>query len=199
MQARRRQPRSAKKVGAIDLADAVFGAEVKEHLFWEVVKAQRAAQARRHAQHQDARRGPRRRQEALQAEGHRQRAPGLDAARRTASAAAWSSARSPRDYAYTVPQKVRAAALALGAVAARARRRSWSSSTVRARRAQDQDARRRPQGAGRRRRRWSSTARATTTSSSRSATCRKPKFLPPEGVNVYDILRHDTWSSPRTR
>ena len=32
-----------KKVGNIELADAVFGTEVKEYLLWEVVKAQRAA------------------------------------------------------------------------------------------------------------------------------------------------------------
>jgi large subunit ribosomal protein L4 len=34
----------ARKVGEIDLADEVFAAEVKEHLFWEVVKAQTASQ-----------------------------------------------------------------------------------------------------------------------------------------------------------
>jgi large subunit ribosomal protein L4 len=32
-----------KKVGSIDLADAVFGTEVKEYLLWEIVKAQTAA------------------------------------------------------------------------------------------------------------------------------------------------------------
>ena len=32
-----------KKVGRADLDDAVFGAEVNEHLLWEVVKWQRAA------------------------------------------------------------------------------------------------------------------------------------------------------------
>jgi large subunit ribosomal protein L4 len=32
-----------KKVGQIDLADAVFGTKVKEHLLWEMVKAQQAA------------------------------------------------------------------------------------------------------------------------------------------------------------
>ena len=32
-----------KKVGALEVADAVFGARVKEHLLWEVVKAQQAA------------------------------------------------------------------------------------------------------------------------------------------------------------
>ena len=31
------------KVGSIDLADEVFAAEVKEHLFYEVVKAQLAS------------------------------------------------------------------------------------------------------------------------------------------------------------
>ena len=31
------------EVGHIDLADEVFGTEVKEHLFYEVVKAQRAS------------------------------------------------------------------------------------------------------------------------------------------------------------
>src|SRR3954467_14568756 len=31
------------KVGTVDLADEVFGAEVKEHLFYEVVKAQLAS------------------------------------------------------------------------------------------------------------------------------------------------------------
>ena len=34
---------AGKKVGQVDLDDAVFAAEVKEHLLWEVVKAQRAA------------------------------------------------------------------------------------------------------------------------------------------------------------
>jgi len=32
-----------KKVGAVEVADAVFGAAIREDLFWEVVKAQRAA------------------------------------------------------------------------------------------------------------------------------------------------------------
>ena len=32
-----------KKVGQMELADAVFGTRVKDYLFWEVVKAQLAA------------------------------------------------------------------------------------------------------------------------------------------------------------
>jgi large subunit ribosomal protein L4 len=34
---------SGAKVGQVDLDDGVFGAEVKEHLLWEIVKAQRAS------------------------------------------------------------------------------------------------------------------------------------------------------------
>ena len=34
----------ATKVGEIDLDDSVFAAEIKEHLFWEAVKAQQASQ-----------------------------------------------------------------------------------------------------------------------------------------------------------
>lgn len=37
---------SGKSVGDIELDDAVFGAPVKEHLLWEVVRAQRAAKRR---------------------------------------------------------------------------------------------------------------------------------------------------------
>ncbi len=35
-----------KKVGTIELDDSVFGAVVREHLFWEIVKAERASQRR---------------------------------------------------------------------------------------------------------------------------------------------------------
>ena len=31
------------KVGQMDVSDEVFGADVREHLLWEVVRAQRAA------------------------------------------------------------------------------------------------------------------------------------------------------------
>ena len=37
---------TGKQVGDIDVDDAVFGAEVKEHLLWEVVRSQRAAKRR---------------------------------------------------------------------------------------------------------------------------------------------------------
>jgi large subunit ribosomal protein L4 len=37
---------TGKQVGDIEVDDAVFGAEVKEHLLWEVVRSQRAAKRR---------------------------------------------------------------------------------------------------------------------------------------------------------
>jgi large subunit ribosomal protein L4 len=37
---------TGKTVGTLDVDDAVFGAEVKEHLLWEVVRSQRAAKRR---------------------------------------------------------------------------------------------------------------------------------------------------------
>ena len=127
-----------KKVGQADLADAVFGAKVKEYLLWEVVKAQRAAKRGRHARDQDARRGSRRRQEAVQAEGDRQRAPGFDPRRPSSSAAARCSGPQPRDYAYTVPKKVKRAALA-SALSLRAQgEEAGDRRRVRVRRAQDQ-------------------------------------------------------------
>ena len=67
------------KVGQMDLADEVFATKVKESLLWEVVKAQQAA--KRAGTHSTKTRRVRawRRQEAVPAEGDRQRSPGLDA------------------------------------------------------------------------------------------------------------------------
>ena len=126
-----------KKVGELDLADAVFAAKVKDYLLWEVVKAQRAASARRHAHDQDARRGARRRQEAVQAEGDRQRPPGLDPAPQFVGGGKVSGPQ-PRDYSYTVPKKVKRAALA-SALSLRAQEKKLVIvDELRVRRAQDQ-------------------------------------------------------------
>jgi hypothetical protein len=83
-----------KKVGELELADSVFGAKVKDYLLWEVVKAQQAAKrAGTHATKTRECRA-RRWQEALQAEGDRQRPPGLDPGAHTSWAAARCSART---------------------------------------------------------------------------------------------------------
>ena len=183
----------AKKVGELDLADDVFGAEVKEHLLYEVVKAQRAARARRHAHDQEARRGARRRQEAVQAEGHRPRASGLDPRRRTSSAAARRIGPQPRDYAYRPPQQgARRRAAQRRCRCARKRRTLIVVDGFELDDDQDQAARRRPRRRCRRRSsRSSSTTRATTTCAVGRATCRSRPVPAARGLNVYDLLRHD--------
>src|SRR5436853_4613523 len=100
-----------KKVGQAALADDVFGAKVKEHLLWEVVKAQQAAKpAGTHATKTRAH---------VRGGGKKPfKQKGTGNARR-------GSSRSPnhvgggkvfgphpRDYSYTVPKKVKRAALA---------------------------------------------------------------------------------------
>lgn len=100
-----------KKVGQIELADEVFGCKVREHLLWEVVKAQQAA--RRAGTHST------RTREFVRGGGKKPyRQKGTGNARQ-------GSIRSPnfvgggkvfgphpRDYEYSVPRKVRKAALA---------------------------------------------------------------------------------------
>ena len=64
-----------------------------------------------HARHEDPRRGPRRRQEAVPPEGDRPRPPGLAHARRTTAAAASSSGRTRARYAQRLPRKMKRLAL----------------------------------------------------------------------------------------
>ncbi len=101
---------SGKKVGQIEVADAVFGAQVKEHLLWEMVTAQRAA--RRAGTHATKTR------KFVRGGGRKPfKQKGTGSARQ-------GSTRSPqfvgggtvfgphpRSYEYTVPKKVKRAAL----------------------------------------------------------------------------------------
>jgi large subunit ribosomal protein L4 len=100
-----------KKVGELELADAVFGTAVKELPPVGGGQGPAGGQARRHPRHQDPRVRARRRQEALQAEGDRQRPPGLDPGAHFVGGGKVFGPH-PRDYAYTVPKKVKRAALA---------------------------------------------------------------------------------------
>ena len=100
-----------KKVGNIELADAVFATPVKEHLLWEVVKAQRAA--RRAGTHATKTR------EFVRGGGKKPyKQKGTGSARQASSRATNFVGGGkvfgphPRDYSYTVPKKVRRAALA---------------------------------------------------------------------------------------
>lgn len=99
-----------KKVSEIELADDVFAAEVKEHVLWEVVKQQLAS--RRAGTHCTLRRGevrgggkkPYRQKGTGNARQGSTRAPNFVGGAKV-------FAPKPRDYSYSVPKKVREAAL----------------------------------------------------------------------------------------
>lgn len=98
------------KVRAIELDDSVFGAEVKEHVLWETVRWQLAS--RRQGSHSTLHRGevrgggkkPFRQKGTGQARQGSSRSPN-----HVGGAKVFSP--KPRDYEYTLPKKVRAAAL----------------------------------------------------------------------------------------
>jgi large subunit ribosomal protein L4 len=99
-----------KKVGELDLADAVFAGEVNEHLFYEVVKAKLASD--RSGTHAVKNR-------SLVSGGGKKpfKQKGTGRARQGSTRASqWvgggkAMGPKPRDYAYDVPKKVRKAAL----------------------------------------------------------------------------------------
>ncbi|HVZ74922.1 MAG TPA: 50S ribosomal protein L4 [Polyangia bacterium] len=100
-----------KKVGSADLADAVFATEVKDYLLWELVKAQQAAKrAGTHATKTRAHvRGggkkPYKQKGTGNARQGSSRAPNHVGGGKVFGP-------HPRDYEYTVPKKVKRAALA---------------------------------------------------------------------------------------
>ena len=100
-----------KKVGALELADAVFGAEVKDYLLWEVVNAQRAAKragthsTKTRANVRGGGKKPYKQKGTGNARQGSTRAPNYVGGGKVFGP-------HPRDYSYTVPKKVRRAALA---------------------------------------------------------------------------------------
>src|SRR6059036_1385962 len=100
-----------KKVGELALADAVFGAKVKDYLLWEVVKMQQAnRRAGTHAtKTREFVRGGGRKPFKQKGTGNARqgstRAPQFVGGGRVFGP-------HPRDYSYTVPKKVKKAALA---------------------------------------------------------------------------------------
>jgi len=100
-----------KKVGQADLADAVFGAKVKDYLLWEVVKAQQAAKragthdTKTRAEVRGGGKKPYKQKGTGNARQGSTRAPNYVGGGKVFGP-------HPRSYAYTVPKKVRRAALA---------------------------------------------------------------------------------------
>jgi large subunit ribosomal protein L4 len=180
-----------KKVGQVDLADAVFAGPVKEHLLWEVVKAQQAAKrAGTHATktREHVRGGgkkPYRQKGTGNARQGSTRAPHFVGGGKVFGP-------HPRDYSYTVPKKVRKAALA-SALALRAKENRLVVVDQLAGVFDGKPQTKRLAGVlkalgiasallvdGKQNQHLAKSARNLAAA----------KCLPPEGLNVYDILNH---------
>ena len=179
------------KVGELDLSDAVFAAEVREHLFYEVVKAQLASarQGTAAAKNRSAVSGSTKKLYKQKGTG-RARHGSIRAPIYVGGGQAPPP--RPRDWSYRPPQKVRVGALTSalskfhkegrllvverfelpeiktkGVVAALGTLKAQKKTLV-----------------------VDSMDNENLRLSIRN--CKDHQFLPPEGVNVYDLLRHDT-------
>ncbi|HSN97808.1 MAG TPA: 50S ribosomal protein L4 [Candidatus Nanopelagicales bacterium] len=177
-------------VGEIDLSDEVFGAEVKEHLFYEVVKAQLASR----------RAGTKATKERSAVSGSSKklyRQKGTGRARQGSLRAphhpggGMAHALEPKDWSYRPPRKVRIGAL-----------KSALSLFARENRLIVLDSLELPEI----KTKGLVTTLATLQATKKALVVDDPaneklvksirnladhQFLPPEGVNVYDLLRHD--------
>ena len=179
------------KVGSLDLADEVFGAEVKEHLFYEVVKAQLASrrQGTQCAKNRSAVSGSTKKLYKQKGTG-RARHGSIRAPIYVGGGRAHPP--RPRDWSYRPPREVRVGAL-----------RSALSKFVKEGRLVVVD--RFELGEIKTK---SLVAALSTLKAEKKAlvvdsidnenlrlsirNSQEHQFLPPEGVNVYDLLRHDT-------
>ena len=178
-----------KKVGELALADAVFGAKVKDYLLWELVKAQQAAKrAGTHATKTRANvRGGGKKPYKQKGTGNARQGSSR-APNHVGGGKVWGP--HPRDYSYTVPRKVKRAALA-SALSLRAQEKKL---VIVDKLAFDAPKTKRLAGIlkalgvpsavvvdGKENVQLSKSARNLAES----------KYLAPEGLNVYDILDHD--------
>src|SRR5690606_7822868 len=184
---------SGKTVGQIELDDAVFAEEINEHLLWEVVKWQRAK----------ARAGTHKTKTRSEVHGSNikpWKQKGTGRARSGArTSPVWVGGGQtfgprPRDYSYTMPRKARRKALR-GALSLRAREQKIivldqfatdgkTRSVVQALAAL---------GAGQPKNKVLIVEAADNANLVRGArNLAVTKWLAPEGLNVYDVLHHET-------
>lgn len=179
------------KVGTVDLADEVFAAEVKEHLFYEVVKAQLASarQGTASAKNRSAVSGSTKKLYKQKGTG-RARHGSIRAPVFVGGGQAHPP--RPRDWSYRPPRQVRLGAL-----------RSALSKFQKEGRLVVVDRFELPEIKTK-----NVLAALSTLKTDRKTlvvdvagneklrlsikNCADHQFLPPEGVNVYDLLRHDT-------
>lgn len=179
------------KVGTVDLADEVFAAEVKEHLFYEVVKAQLASarQGTAAAKNRSAVSGSSKKLYKQKGTG-RARHGSIRAPVFVGGGQAHPP--RPRDWSYRPPRQVR-----LGALRSALSKFNKEGRLVVVDRFEMNEIK------------TKSLLSALSTLKTQKKTlvvdvagnenlrlsirnCEDHQFLPPEGVNVYDLLRHDT-------
>jgi len=179
-----------KKVGEIDLADAVFAGDVNEHLFYEVVKAKLASdRSGTHAVKNRSLVSGGGKKPWRQKHTGRARAGSTRASHFVGGGKAMGP--KPRDYGYDVPKKVRKAALR-SALSLRGRDgrlvivAEWKPAGMKTSAAAKVLSK---LGAG----------KALVVDGAANVTLARSvrnlagsDFLPVEGLNVYDILRHDS-------
>jgi large subunit ribosomal protein L4 len=179
------------KVGSIDLADEVFGAEIREHLFYEVVKAQLASkrQGTQCAKNRSAVSGSTKKLYKQKGTG-RARHGSIRAPVFVGGGQAHPP--RPRDWAYEPPRRIRA--LALSSALSKFQKEGRLLVIDRFDLAEIKT-------------KQLIVALETLKASRKTLVvdigdnerlrlsirnCKEHQFLPPEGVNVYDLLRHDT-------
>jgi large subunit ribosomal protein L4 len=179
------------KVGTVDLADEVFAAEVKEHLFYEVVKAQLASarQGTAAAKNRSAVSGSSKKLYKQKGTG-RARHGSIRAPVFVGGGQAHPP--RPRDWSYRPPRQVR-----LGALKSALSKFNKEGRLVVVDRFELKEIK------------TKGLLHALGTLKTAKKTlivdvagnenlrlsirnCQEHQFLPPEGVNVYDLLRHDT-------
>jgi large subunit ribosomal protein L4 len=177
------------KVGDIDLDDSVFGVEVNEHLLWEVVKAQRAKRRAGTA-------STLRRNEVRGGGKKPWKQKGTGRARQGSSRAPqWVGGGKvftpkPRDYEYSVPKKVMAGALR-SALSLRAKESKlvvldgFKMDAIKTKRVAEV-----LKKLGANKALIVDAKNETLAKSARNLP--KAKVLASEGLNVYDVLDHDT-------
>jgi large subunit ribosomal protein L4 len=179
------------KVGSIDLADEVFGTEVREHLFYEVVKAQLASkrQGTQCAKNRSAVSGSTKKLYKQKGTGRARhgsiRAPVYVGGGR-------AHPPRPREWGYEPPRRVRALALtsALSKFGKEGRLLVVDSLELEEFKTKTLVETLHALKADTKTLVVDSTANEKLRVSIRN--CKDHQFLPPEGVNVYDLLRHDT-------
>jgi large subunit ribosomal protein L4 len=178
-----------KKVGDLELNDEVFGAEVKEHLLHEVVTAQRASRraGTQATKERSAVAGTNKKLFRQKGTG-RARQGGARAPHRVGGGVA--HALEPRDYSYRPPRKVRISALksALSLFAKEGRLVVVDKIELAEKKTKTLLAALGVLEAGDKSLVVDAKGNENLTFSIRNL--KNHQYLPPEGVNVYDLLRH---------